>query len=493
MGGRAAHRGVCAAVVDSAAVRSFCFNPAKNSDVFGGSGSGNSNISSVGSSDGSGMLKRFQTLARSDAAIRAFQNSKNAFSLQQRSIFSSTAVRSNAATAAAPTEGDENTTANNNGKELPKPRDPLFQSPTNQKIAVWLYICALMVGTIIVVGGITRLTESGLSIVDWRPVTGTVPPLTEEDWEKEFAKYKNFPEYKQKPDMTLEDFKQIFFWEWFHRFLARSVGMAYAMPLIYFAARGRFAKSPALKRTLGGLLLLFAAQGGMGWFMVKSGLKKELLDERRKAAVSAYRLAAHLTLALILFTSFIRIGVGLRHFAIAFDGHKQLQAAARVLFVLTFCTAFSGAFVAGLRGGYLYNEGFPLMGGRVFPPMEELFLDDLPAWKNFFENPVMAQTWHRVMAGITTTATIGMNLVARRYCYVVKGSNTLIKTALPKEVRNAIWAVNAAVLLQITLGMLTIITRMHMHMAATHQTGAVFLLAMVVRLCAIIGTRGIVL
>ena len=415
--------------------------------------SSNEAVAAPSAASANGMLKRVSLLsanASTAACVRSFSNTSGRFDA---------ATMDGAGTAAV-----------------------YAPSATNKRVAAWLYMCALMVGTIIVVGGITRLTESGLSIVDWRPVTGTIPPITEADWEAEFAKYKNFPEYKQHPHMTIDDFKFIFFWEWFHRFLARGVGLAYALPLGYFIARGRFSNSARVRNYLGGLLLLFAAQGGMGWFMVKSGLRKELLDERKRATVSAYRLAAHLTLALLLFTGFIRVGSGLRHAKINFNGHAQLQMMARFMFGLTFFTAFSGAFVAGLRGGYLYNDGFPLMGGRVFPPWEELFLADLPAWRNFFENPVMAQTWHRMMAGTTTAATIFLNIVARR-----------TPGPMPPQVRRALMMVYGAVALQVTLGMLTIITRMHLHMAATHQTGAVFLLAMVCRLCAILGSRGIIL
>eukprot|EP00744_Colponema_vietnamica_P026641 GILI01039594.1.p1 GENE.GILI01039594.1~~GILI01039594.1.p1 ORF type:complete len:466 (+),score=70.85 GILI01039594.1:67-1464(+) len=411
------------------------------------------------------MLKRFKV-------AQPVGGHQQPLVMTSRSMFSTT---SSALCAAA-------TADTNASSSIPRPREYLRPSPTNQTVAAWLYFCAAMVGLIIVVGGITRLTESGLSIVDWRPVTGAIPPRTQAEWETEFAKYKNFPEYKQKPDMTLSEFKQIFFWEWFHRFLARSVGLAYALPLAYFVVRGRLSKSATGKRSLVGFVLLFAAQGGMGWYMVKSGLKRELLDERKKATVSAYRLAIHLTLALILFTGFIRTGVGLRHFAINFQGHQALQNTARAVFCLTFVTAFSGAFVAGLDAGFLYNDGFPLMGGRVFPPLEELFEKDLPLYRNFFENPVMAQTFHRVMAGITSTATIGLAVVARR-----------TPGPLPPQVKRALMMVYGAVALQATLGMLTIITRMHLHMAATHQSGAVFLLAMVCRLCAILGSRGIVL
>ena len=239
----------------------------------------------------------------------------------------------------------------------------------NWAVSSWLFFTAGMVGGVVVVGGMTRLTESGLSIVDWRPVTGVIPPRTQNEWEEEFAKYQHSPEFKQKSHMTLDEFKTIFYWEWGHRVLARSLGIVYGVPMVYFLTRGYFKGHPMMKVGLAGLFALGGAQGAMGWYMVKSGLDPKLLDENKKATVSAYRLAAHLTLAFLLYASMARIAMGLRlPAAVNFPGKFAVQNMSRISTGVMFTTAISGAFVAGLDAGLLYSDGFPLMGGRVMPP-----------------------------------------------------------------------------------------------------------------------------
>jgi cytochrome c oxidase assembly protein subunit 15 len=332
------------------------------------------------------------------------------------------------------------------------------------------------------VGGITRLTESGLSIVDWRPVTGVIPPITEEEWLTEFEKYKNSPEFKQKSSMNLHQFKEIFFWEWFHRVLARSIGVVYGLPLLYYAARGTFKGRSLFLATLVGILGLGGCQGALGWYMVKSGLDPKLLDEKRKATVSAGRLAAHLTLAFIIYSSMLRIGLGLRYApAQAFQGKVPVQLLARWCFAVMFSTAISGAFVAGLDAGLLYNDGFPLMGGRVIPPVEDL-LPLTPPWRNFFEHGPMAQLWHRFMAGTTTASILMLNVAARRH-----------RATLPVAVSKALKGVNHALGLQVVLGIAALLSYVATPVAASHQAGSLLLLTMLIRLCAILGSKGLVL
>ncbi|CBH18222.1 cytochrome oxidase assembly protein, putative [Trypanosoma equiperdum] len=353
---------------------------------------------------------------------------------------------------------------------------------TNKAVAQWLYGSAAVVGCVVVVGGVTRLTESGLSIVDWKPVTGVRPPTTQDEWEEEFAKYQNFPEFKQRNTMTLEEFKFIFFWEWAHRVLARSVGIVYGVPLLYFVCRGRFRAQPALLATLSGILALGGAQGAMGWYMVRSGLDPQLLDERRKARVSTYRLAAHLVLAFTIYASLMRVGFGLKMPRMAhFPGRTRIQACARCCFAAVLCTVISGAFVAGLGGGLMYNDELPWMGGGFIPPRDHLMVVE-PWWRNALENPAAAQTWHRLMAAVSTTAIMAMNATCFRY-----------RVAIPLSVWKSVAAVNAMLIAQVSLGVWTIASYVDLPVAVSHQLGSLLLLTTTIRVCAVLGSRGLVL
>jgi cytochrome c oxidase assembly protein subunit 15 len=366
---------------------------------------------------------------------------------------------------------------------------PWSMPPRNGTISKWLFGSAGVVSGIVVVGGITRLTESGLSIVDWKPVRGIVPPLTDAQWDEEFAKYKEFPEFQQKSDMTLDEFKVIFFWEWLHRVLARSMGVVYGAPLVYFASKGFFRGQPLLKAYLGLIMLMGAGQGALGWYMVKSGLDMKLLTEKQKATVSAYRLAAHLSLAFTIYASMVRVAFGLRM------GPNPLLGAggrtgvglgivrlfARVSFVSMFATAVTGAFTAGLDAGLLYNDSFPWMGEGLLPAGNELF-QLTPAWKNITENPIGAQTAHRVMAGTTTWFIVGLNMLARQHA----GSMT-------PAMRAALRGVNHALAAQVLLGFATIVSYVATPVAALHQGNSLVMLTMLIRLCAACSGRPIVL
>ncbi|KAG8348619.1 putative Cytochrome oxidase assembly protein [Trypanosoma vivax] len=355
-------------------------------------------------------------------------------------------------------------------------------SPTNRAVSRWLYGSAAVVGCVIVVGGITRLTESGLSMVDWKPVTGVRPPLTDNEWEAEFEKYQKFPEFKQRNTMTLEEFKFIFFWEWAHRVLARGVGVIYGIPLLYFMARGRFGAQSGLAVALVGVLALGGVQGAVGWYMVRSGLDPRLLDEGRKATVSAYRLATHLVLAFTIYSSLVRIAFGLQmpHMD-TFKGKGAVQCGARLCFLVVLFTAISGAFVAGLDAGLMYNDEFPWMCGGVVPPREHLVVVQ-PWWRNALENPAAAQTWHRVMAGLSTVSIMGLNAVcAHRW------------TALPLVLRHGMVVVNGALIVQVSLGVWTIVSYVETPVAASHQLGSLLLLTAIIRVCALLGSRGVCL
>ncbi len=251
-------------------------------------------------------------------------------------------------------------------------------------VRIWLYIVALMVLAMVVVGGITRLTDSGLSITEWEPINGAIPPLTDADWLREFDAYKQIPQYQLlNQDMTLEGFKYIFWWEWGHRFLARIIGFVFAVPFVVFLVQRRFSWNLALP--LAGLFVLGGLQGALGWWMVSSGLET-------LTSVSQYRLAAHLGAALVLFLALIWVARRLGPARPIPAG--ALRGPATVILALVFLQIIAGAFVAGLDAGQGYNT-WPLMDGALVPPG----LDAMdPWWRNLFENALTVQFVHRTIA-----------------------------------------------------------------------------------------------
>lgn len=255
-------------------------------------------------------------------------------------------------------------------------------------VATWLLVVAAMVFIMVVIGGLTRLTESGLSIVEWQPILGVLPPLAEADWRSLFEKYQQTPQYRSMfPDMTLAEFKQIFWPEYVHRLWGRLIGLAFALPLVWFWALGRI--PPGLLPGLLLLLLLGAAQGALGWLMVASGL----VD---RPSVSHYRLAAHLALAIVIFAICLWLALGLiqpRRAALT----PMLRWPWRAFVALAAATLLYGAFVAGLRAGWIHNT-FPLMGGALVP--SGYWLAEL-GWLNLFENHDAVQFNHRVLATLT--------------------------------------------------------------------------------------------
>lgn len=269
---------------------------------------------------------------------------------------------------------------------------------TRRPIRAWLYSIAAMTLGVLVVGGITRLTMSGLSIVEWAPIMGVIPPLNEAQWQAAFDQYRQFPEYQQlRQGMSLREFQFIFFWEYLHRLLARTIGIVFLVPFIYFAVRRRF-NGPLFRRALV-LFALGGMQGVMGWFMVSSGL----VDQ---PSVSHYRLAAHLSLAFIIFGYAIWLARELRvdatSFAAPSPARSLMLRGLAAIGVLLGVQIVWGAFVAGLDAGFIYNT-FPLMGGSLVPaallPLE-------PAWLNFFTNPVAVQWLHRVIGTVLAAAVI---------------------------------------------------------------------------------------
>lgn len=270
-------------------------------------------------------------------------------------------------------------------------------------LRAWLATGAAMTFAILVVGGITRLTQSGLSIVDWDPIMGVVPPLDHAGWMAAFDRYREFPEYQQlRRGMTLEEFRFIFFWEYFHRLLARTIGIVFLVPFVVFWKRGYF--SPPLLARVVALFALGAAQGFMGWFMVMSGL----VDD---PSVSHYRLAAHLSIALAILglCVWVRRDLSVRTAAAPRPG-REARWWVGALGVLLGVQIVWGAFVAGLDAGLAFNT-FPLMGGRLVPP-NALGLE--PALLNFVENPYTVQWVHRVLGTVLLASAAGAALRMRR-------------------------------------------------------------------------------
>lgn len=324
----------------------------------------------------------------------------------------------------------------------------------------WLVGCSGLVLGAVVLGGVTRLTESGLSMVDWHLVKEMKPPRTNAEWEAEFSKYKEFPEFKiMNHGMTLTEFKFIFYMEWGHRMWGRLVGLAYILPTVYFWKRGYFSRF--MKPRVLGLCGFVVFQGLLGWYMVKSGLEDKI-ESYDIPRVSQYRLAAHLGSALLLYCSSLWTGLTLMLPANKIPDSRnllQLRRFAKVTGGLVFLTALSGAFVAGLDAGLVYNS-FPKMGERWIP-------DDLlafsPAVKNMFENPTTVQFDHRILAIGSLTAITGLYLFSRR-------------VHLPRRAKIAIGCLTAMAYTQVVLGISTLLLYVPTPLAATHQSGSVALL-----------------
>lgn len=324
-------------------------------------------------------------------------------------------------------------------------------SADERRIAVWLLACCAVLFALIVLGGVTRLTGSGLSITEWRPVTGVLPPFTEQAWQQEFDLYRASPEYqKVNRGMSMDQFKVIYGYEYAHRLLARALGLVFAVPLLWFWVRGRI--PPRLRWSLVGLLGLGMLQGFMGWFMVASGL----VDMPR---VSQYRLAAHLSLALIIFAAMFWLAVRLLRPTVDGMVPDGVRRGMQALLLLLAVTIVSGAFVAGLRAGMIYNT-FPLMGEQ-WVPGGLLALD--PAWRNWFENPVTAQFTHRVLA-LSTLALV----------LLLWGWSLRVRLARVQQL--AFHALALMALVQVVLGVSTLLLFVPVGLGAAHQGGAVLLL-----------------
>jgi len=335
-------------------------------------------------------------------------------------------------------------------------------APSYRNIAVWLFLCCAVVFAIVVVGGVTRLTHSGLSITEWQPIVGTVPPLSDADWSAAFAKYQLTPEYQQvNKGMTLGEFQRIFWWEYFHRLLGRLVGVVFLLPFLWFLARRKIPPGYGIPFAI--IFALGAAQGALGWYMVQSGL---VADPR----VSQFRLTAHLGLAFLIFAAMFWAALSLVSPKRA-DGHaeKALSTTGRfavAVACLVFLQAMSGGMVAGIRAGFAYNT-FPLMNGAIVPA-EILLLD--PAWKNFFYNMATVQFVHRLLALLLAVA------VPLLWWKVARTPRVGSRTHVGAHLLLAMLAV------QVTLGILTLVLVVPLPLAALHQAGALLLFAFALNL-----------
>lgn len=323
-------------------------------------------------------------------------------------------------------------------------------------IAIWLLICCALVFAMIIVGGVTRLTDSGLSIVEWQPIVGTIPPITQNDWEVLLEKYRSTPQYQKiNKGMSIDEFKGIFWWEYFHRLLGRLIGVVFFIPFVCFLIQKRIDRPLGVK--LIGIFILGGLQGFMGWYMVMSGLVND-------PHVSQYRLTAHLGLAIVIFAAMFWVALGiLSPKADNPDADEKIRSLYKFsagLAGLIFIMILSGGFVAGIRAGFAYNT-FPLMNGHFIPP--EIFMLE-PWYRNFFANMATVQFNHRLIAWILAFLVPLFWLKSKKY-------------NLSETTRIACNLFLIMLLIQISLGISTLLYVVPIPLAASHQGGAVLLFA----------------
>jgi cytochrome c oxidase assembly protein subunit 15 len=323
-----------------------------------------------------------------------------------------------------------------------------------RRVAIWLFAVAYMIWGMVLLGGATRLTGSGLSIMEWAPISGALPPLSHAEWVRLFDTYKTIPQYALlHPGMTLDGFKDIFWLEWVHRAWGRLIGVVFLLPLIWFAATGAIER-----RMIPRLAVLFglgALQGAVGWFMVASGFFPE------STAVSPYRLVIHLSLALILFAAILWTALStMEPVPTSIPGAFRVRRLCQFACVMVALTIVAGGFTAGLHAGLIYNT-FPLMDGRLIPAG---YGDLHPALRNLTENVTAVQFDHRLLATLTAVTVL-----------VAVGAG--LRTTLPRHARFAVLFMGGAVLTQYALGVATLLSVVAIPVAVAHQGTAVLLLA----------------
>ncbi|MFN3076263.1 MAG: COX15/CtaA family protein [Alphaproteobacteria bacterium] len=330
------------------------------------------------------------------------------------------------------------------------------QTSRHRAVATWLLVCCAAIFVMVVLGGVTRLTKSGLSMVEWQLST-LLPPLDDLQWRDVFEKYQRFPEYQlRNKGMTLEEFKGIFWLEYVHRLWGRGIGVLFFVPFVYFVVRGWVDRLLGTKLFL--IFLVGGLQGGVGWFMVKSGL----VDHPE---VSQYRLTAHLALAVILYGAILWVAMGLlaprNRFHDLSPALRGMVLGIGGLVALTFVTMLSGALVAGLKAGLGFNT-FPLMNGQFLP---DGALSMTPVVLNFFENHATVQFDHRILAEVTGLVILLLWLTKRRSVPTGRG-------------RLALHALGGMAVVQLALGISTLLLMVPVALAATHQAGALVLLTL---------------
>ena len=332
-------------------------------------------------------------------------------------------------------------------------------SPRIRAVRVWLFAIAGLVFAMVVVGGATRLTGSGLSITEWQPILGIVPPMGESAWQVAFEKYRQIPEYSLiNRGMTLEGFKAIYWWEWTHRLLGRLIGVVFLIPFAIFLLRGSIPRAFIPRVTA--LFVLGGAQGALGWFMVKSGLAD-------RVDVSQYRLAAHLGLAVAIagYAFWLALSIGdsgkAKKNGKAENTPLPVKLGAGILAGLVYVQIIAGAFVAGLKAGHASNT-WPLMNGEIIPPGLDAFS---PGYLNLFENPLTAQFAHRALA-------YAIAIFATAFAVFIWNSKRGQALRLP------MLTITAAVLIQIALGVATIVYGVPLVIALAHQANAILVFAL---------------
>lgn len=337
-----------------------------------------------------------------------------------------------------------------------RPSADLDRRQTDRRyLRIWLGIVVLALFCLVLVGGATRLTNSGLSITEWKPIHGAIPPLSAAEWQEEFDLYKRIPQYQQiNKGMTIEDFKEIFWWEWAHRFLARSIGVIFALPLVVFWVSGRIEKR--LRWPLLGLLALGGFQGFIGWWMVSSGLTK-------LTSVSQYRLATHLVIACLIFSACVWIMRGLSRHSDDRVPNGRSRMEAMLLAVFSLFQIYLGALVAGLDAGFSYNT-WPLMDGALVP--SDLFIQQ-PWWINLFENPKTVQFVHRLGAyGLLAFALYHMVVSVRSAPRTTHARRSVVLFVL--------------IVIQAAIGIVTLVLQVPLYAGIAHQGGALIVLGFAV-------------